>query len=263
MTTRNLVLASGAALALAFVLGGCATEDEGGDPSKVQQGVTEPFDFAPEVVDPPQVKAAAEDDLTPKGSVTRRRGAITRIPLTLNRNDRLICRTSNNSADTVLAVVRCEDGTHCWPSSPATYSAQFKLQNFAFDDDSAGGLASYIDYTAPWTMNVYLLGFAYGNSVGTADLACSINGNSVVSGSYSFRGGSASSYSCTGGSAHTTGGGDPFMIGIEVLGNSGRMNDDCDYAGGNRESCLKDLYGGPMWYVFNGYNEGDTTLNCP
>jgi len=262
----DLVWATGAAITLALIAGGCALADEG-DEAKVQEGATEAFEFAPEVVDPPQSKEVEDDGLTEKGAVSRQRGAIAHIPLTISGTADLVCETSNNTWDPVLALVRCEGNVHCWPYDEVTWEGQQKITTLALNDDYSG-LNSKVTYNpGNWEQNIYVLGFAYGNSVGTADITCKVGSTVVASGNYSFRGGSAKDYSCTGGSAITTGGGDPMMIGIDSVigGGSGRMNDDIDYcpSGCNRESHLLDLSGTAMWYVFNGYNEGTTTLNCP
>lgn len=260
----GLVRASGAAATLALMVGGCALADES-DPSKVQEGATEAFEFAPEAAAAPTSKEAADDSLAEKGTVTRKRGAIAHVALTISGSDHLICETANNTGDPMMAIIRCEGNTFCWPDEHAEYEANQKFATLALDDDGGPGINSRVEIDANNdTKNIYVVAFAYDNSIGYADINCTVNGATVVSGNYSLRGGSARNYSCGGGSAHTTGGWDPMILAIDpaINGGSGRMNDDQDYDT-DRESHLHDLNSGPMYYVFNGYNEGDTTLNCP
>jgi hypothetical protein len=272
----NLVQAAGMAMTLALVAGGCALADgadesDDADPSKVEQVSTE-FEYAPDDVDVPLSKEVADDGLAAKGSIgTRKRGPIFHQGFPLNQGDALSCTSSSDGTsgvDTVMAIVRCGDNGACWPSGESSYEAQQGLTTLALNDDIDWPSNPYsnVGYTAGYGHYVYVLGFAYGDSIGTATVDCTINGGSVVSGSQSFRGGSNQT-SCGAGAVHTTGGGDPMLIAIEsaIGGGAGLMNDDVDYcpSGCNRESHLTGLTNKSLWFINHGYNEGDTTVECP
>jgi hypothetical protein len=176
------------------------------------------------------------------------------------------CYTANASsgADPVLALIRRHDNQH--KTTPT--SEKVWVQTLAIDDDSAGNLHSYLSFnnTSGGTLNAYLMGFAYGNSTGTADLWCTgSNTINITLGAGSAKVYASSGTASTSGStldpfiAHVTPNPWLFMIDQTPLSYNSDWNDD---ASPSVESSFN--YVGPnriVWFVANGWTTGNTTIN--
>lgn len=269
MNTRY-VLKSVGLLAGMALMAGCSAEAGGGDDEGIElqgaQPSTEQHDFAPQGAEAPTAKAEVDDSLSPKGSATRKYGATFMQPIVIPPNGVVGCYTANGSAgvDPVLALIRRHDNQH--KTTPTTEKVW--VQTLAIDDDSAGNLHSYLSFnnTSGGTLNAYLMGFAYGNSTGTADLWCTgSNTINITLGAGSAKVYASSGTASTSGStldpfiAHVTPNPWLFMIDQTPLSYNSDWNDD---ASPSVESSFN--YVGPnriVWFVANGSTTGNTTIN--
>jgi len=274
----NFICLATSGVAFALFAAGCAMQpmdDEGGDPTKIEEDATAAdFDFAPDAVESVTDKDAdkAEAELSAKGSwsTNMTRGAVFHRNVTVARGQTITCETSqygSKSMDTVLALIRRDDGYTGWLSNP-NYSHQARFSTMKVDDDAGAGLYSKITWTNPGgATSFWLIGWAYGSSAGKANVTCTYS-NPSDSDSWTnqtFGANSLKWNSCDQGRAYTVSsdGGDPYVLAVDKNDNGGNgyWNDDTNYPS-NRESQLTSLTNQNVWYVMGGYSVGTSTLHC-
>jgi hypothetical protein len=262
MNTRYALKGVGLLAGVALMVG-CSADAGSSDDTegelKVPQPSTEQYDFAPPGAEFQAAKVEVDDSLSPKGSATRKYGSTFMKAISIPPNGIVGCYTANGSAgvDPVLALIRRHDNQH----KTTPYTEKVWVQTLAFNDDAApGDLHPYLSFnnTSGGTLNAYLMGFAYGDSTGTADLWCTgSNVESMTLGAGSLK------VTASSGAASTSGSnGDPwlFMIDETLLSYNSDWNDDTTST--NRESSFN--YQGPsrtVWFVANGWHSGNTTIN--
>jgi len=195
-----------------------------------------------------------QGDLSAKGSAAVPRGVTFLQPVTIGINQQVSYQTSAGSAgvDPVLVLFRRHDNAATIKVPAWNHQEVSRFQTLAINDDSNGTLHSSITYTntSGRVENAFLMAFAYGSSVGTANL--------TGFGTVNIAAGSARAAS-TSGTAFTTGGGDPWLFLFDSAANGSNAVANDDAVG--TESRIQGITGAFMWYVAHGFNAGTTTIN--
>ena len=240
--------------------------------AKLDQPAADAFQFAPEVSDKVADEEAA--DLTAKGSwaTDMRRGYVFHSQVSVAQGQTITCETSQSgdAMDTVLALVRRDDGYTGWVSDPS-YEHTARFSTMKVDDDAGEGLYSKLTWTNPGgATSFHLIGWGYEMNTGNANVTCTYSNPSKTSTftNQVFGAGSKKWNSCDQGKVDTVSadGGDPIVFAVDKNDNGGNgyWNDDIktNDPNQNRQSRISNLTNQNVWYVMGGYSSGTTTLRC-